>query len=84
MAKSGFGNAARKGRRETASKQEAVKKREAEEKSVVSARVPADLAEDVRRICHGRSYDGHKESISSVITDALAAYRKKHREYLGK
>ena len=84
MAKSGFGNAARKGRRETASKQEADKKRQAEDKSVVSARVPKDLAEDVRRICLGRSFDGHKENISSVITDALAAYRKKHREYLGR
>jgi len=51
-----------------------------QDKTVVSARVPYVLAEDVKRICHGRSYDGHKESLSSIITDALMAYRKKHRE----
>jgi len=48
-------------------------------KRVVSARVPAVLAQDVARICNGRSYDGYKENISYVITQALIEYRNKHR-----
>lgn len=82
MAKSGWAKNVSKGRRETPSKREAVKQREADDKCVVSARVLTNLAEDVRRICHGRSFDGHKESLSSVITDALVEYRSKHRDYL--
>lgn len=47
--------------------------------SVVSARVPYVLAEDVKRICYGRSFAGHKESLSSIINQALIEYRNKHR-----
>ena len=82
MAKSGFKSAARKGRRETTSKREAVQQRKSEEKSVVSARVSADLLNEVKKITYGRRFEGHNESVTTIITAALAEYRRKNKSYL--